>query len=44
MAVYEPLREKYLENGEPLTMLDMQAIAKATKDYKIISDSKLKNK
>lgn len=44
MAVYEPLREKCLENGEPLTMQDMQAIAKATKDYKNISDSKLKNK
>lgn len=41
MAVYEPLREKYLENGENLTMQDMQAIAKATQDYKNISDSKL---
>ena len=44
MAVYEPLREKCLENGELLTMQDMQAIAKATNDYKNISDSKLKNK
>ena len=42
MAVYEPLREKCLENGELLTMQDMQAIAKATNDYKNISDSKLK--
>lgn len=41
MAVYEPLREKYLENGEDLTMQDMHAIAKATQDYKNISDSKL---
>lgn len=41
MAVYEPLREKYLEHGENLTMYDIQAIAKATKDYKNISDSKL---
>lgn len=41
MAVYEPLREKYLENGESLTLHDIQAIAKATQDYKNISNSKL---
>lgn len=44
MAVYEPLREKYLEDGEPLTLQDMKAIRDATRDYKNISDSKLKNK
>lgn len=44
MAVYEPLREKYIEDGEPLTLQDINAIGKATRDYKNISDSKLKNK
>ena len=42
MAVYEPLRKKYLERGESLSMLDLQAIAKATQDYKNISDSSLR--
>lgn len=41
MQIYEPLREKVFDGGESLSMLDLQALAKATQEYKHISDSKL---
>jgi hypothetical protein len=43
MAVYTPLKEKVFDKNHPsdITMEDVQALARATKDYNDISKSKL---
>lgn len=41
LAIYAPLRDKFFVEGSMASMLDLHKLAKATRDYKHISDAKL---
>lgn len=42
LAIYAPLRDKFFVEGcTSATMADLQSLAKATQEYKHISDTKL---